>query len=71
MSAIFYQIFVFSPNDNPLKTENCFLFHLKSSFRSPGIQIFVFSSSSLFSQSAIALEVDLREILKFMMSSIV
>ena len=39
--AIFYQIFIFSPNDGPSKTEKCFLFHLKSSFRSQDIQIFV------------------------------
>ena len=30
------------------KTIRCFLFHLKSSFRSQGIQIFVFSSFFLF-----------------------
>ena len=35
VSAIFYQIFIFSPNDTPSKDyEKCFLFHLKSSFRS-------------------------------------
>ena len=44
VSAIFYEIFNFSPNDSPLKTEKCFLFHLKSSFRSPDIQIFVIFS---------------------------
>ena len=39
----------FSPNDSPFKNyEKCFLFHLKSSFRSQDIQIFVFSSSPLF-----------------------
>ena len=38
VSAIFYQIFIFSPNENYGK---CFLFHLKSSFRSCVIQIFV------------------------------
>ena len=32
VSAIFYQIFIFSSNDSPLKTEKYFLFHLKSSF---------------------------------------
>ena len=31
VSAIFYQIFIFSPNDNPSKIEKCILFHLKSS----------------------------------------
>ena len=41
VSAIFYQIFIFSSNDN---YEKCFLFHLKSSFRSPDIKIFVFFS---------------------------
>ena len=41
VSAIFYQFFIFSPNDSPLETEKCFLFHLRSSFRSPDIQIFV------------------------------
>ena len=41
--------FYFSPNDSPSKTEKCFLFHLKSSFRSRDIRIFVFSSSPLFS----------------------
>ena len=34
VSAIFYQIITFSPIESPLKTEKCFLFHLKSSFRS-------------------------------------
>ena len=40
--AIFYQIFIFSPNDSPSKTtKSVFLFHLKSSFRSRDTQIFV------------------------------
>ena len=39
----------FSPNDSPSKTmKNVFLFHLKSSFHSGDIQIFVFLSSHLF-----------------------
>ena len=43
VSAIFYQIFIFSSNDSSSKNyEKCFLFHLKSSFRSRDIQIFVF-----------------------------
>ena len=46
LSSIFYQIFIFSPNDSPLKTEKCFLFHLKSSFRSRDIQVFVVFSLS-------------------------
>ena len=41
--------FYFSSNDSPSKImKNVFLFHLKSSFRSRDIQIFVFSSSPLF-----------------------
>ena len=31
----FHQISIFSPNDSTLKTGKSFLFHLKSSFRSP------------------------------------
>ena len=41
VSTIFYQIFIFPSNDSPSKTEKCFLFHLKSSFRSQDSQIFV------------------------------
>ena len=45
----FLSSFYFSLNDNPLKTiKNVFLFHLKSSFRSRDIQVFVFSFSRLF-----------------------
>ena len=40
--------FYFSPNDSPSKTMKHFLFHLKSSFHSRDIQIFVFPSSPLF-----------------------
>ena len=41
----FYQIFIFSPNGSPLKPiKNVFLFHLKSSFHSQNIQIFVIFS---------------------------
>ena len=40
--VFFYQIFIFSPNDSPLKTmKNVFFFHLKSSFCSQDIEIFV------------------------------
>ena len=40
--AIFYQIFIFSPNHSPSKSmKNVFLYHLKGSFRSQDIQIFV------------------------------
>ena len=42
VSTIFYQIFIFSPNDGSSKTKKCFLFHLKSSFCSRDIQNFVF-----------------------------
>ena len=38
-----YKIFIFSPNDSPSKSMKNFLFHLKSSFRSPDIQTFLFS----------------------------
>ena len=43
----FLSNFIFSPNDSPLKTEKYFLFHLKSSFRSRDIQIFLIFSLSL------------------------
>ena len=40
--TIFYHTFIFWPNNNPSKTmKNVFFFHLKSSFRSKNIQIFV------------------------------
>ena len=60
MSTIFYQIFISHQMIVLQNCEKCFLFHLKSSFRSRDIQIFVFSSSPLFSLSAIASEVDRR-----------
>ena len=45
----FLSNFYFSPNDNPSKAmKNVFLFHLKSSFRTWDIQIFVLLSSPLF-----------------------
>ena len=45
--SVIYQIFIFSPNDNPSKTiKNVFLFYRKSSFRSRDIQVFVFFSPS-------------------------
>ena len=49
VSAIFYQIFIFHQMIALQNYENYFLFHLKTSFRSRDIQIFVFWSSSLFS----------------------
>ena len=43
----FFIIFCFSPKDSPSKTmKNFFLFHLKISFHSQDIQIFVFLSFS-------------------------
>ena len=49
VSAIFQEIF-FPPNDGPSKTikDVVFFFHLKNSFCSQDIQIFVFPSSPLF-----------------------
>ena len=45
MSTIFYQIFIFSPYDSLLKTiKNVFFLHLKGSFHSQDIQIFVIFS---------------------------
>ena len=45
----FLSNFYFWPNDSPSKTmKNVFLFHLKSSFHSQDIQIFVYSSSPPF-----------------------
>ena len=49
MSAIFYQIFIFHQMIALKNYEKCFLFHLKSSFHSRDIQLFVFSPSPLFS----------------------
>ena len=43
----FLSNFYFSPNDSPSKTEKYFLFHLKSSFHSWDIPIFVFPSFPL------------------------
>ena len=42
VSAIFYHFFIFSTNDSPANnSEKCFLFHLKNSFCSWDIQIFL------------------------------
>ena len=57
VSAIFYQIFISHQIKN---FEKCFLFHLKSSFRSQNIQFFVFHLPLFFSLPAIALVVDRR-----------
>ena len=48
VSVIFYEVFIFSSNDGPLKTMKIlkFLFHLRSSFHSRDIQIFVIFSLS-------------------------
>ena len=48
MSAVFYQIFIFHQMIALQKLWECFLFHLKSSFRSRDIQVFIFPSSPLF-----------------------
>ena len=48
MSATFYQIFVFQQMIALQNYEKYLLFHLKGSFRSRDIQIFVFPSSPLF-----------------------
>ena len=49
--SYFHQILIFSLNDSPsktMKTANCFLFQLKSSFCSGDIQFFVFLFFPLF-----------------------
>ena len=48
VSTISYQIFIFHRMIALKNYQKCFLFHLKSSFRSGDIQIFVFWSSPLF-----------------------
>ena len=48
VSAILYQIFISHQMIALQKLKNIFLFHLKNSFRSRDIQIFVFLSSPLF-----------------------
>ena len=71
VSAIFFEIFIFHQIIDLQKLWKSFLFHLKGSFRSWDIQIFAYPSSPFFYLSAIALEVDSRKILKFMMLSTV
>ena len=58
----FLTAFYFLPKDSPSKTmKDVFLFHLKSSFCSRGISIFVFPSPPIFLPvSPIALELDPR-----------
>ena len=49
VSAIFYQFFIFHQTRQPFKNyAKCLLFHLRSSFCSRDIQIFIFMSSPLF-----------------------
>ena len=67
VSAIFYQIFIYHQMTSLQKYEKCFLFHLKSYFRSRDIQVLYFCLPLFFSLSAIALAVDSKKILKFMM----
>ena len=68
VSAFLYQTFIFY---QMIALQKLFLFHLKSSFGSWDIQIFVSWPSPLFSLSAIALDVNPRKILKFTTSSTV
>ena len=66
----FLSIFYFSASDIPSKTMKNVFYFIKKLFsysRHSNFCIFIFPSS--FSLSAIALEVDERKILKFMMSS--
>ena len=50
LCPLFFIKFLFFTTWQPFKSyEKCFLFHLKSCFRSRDIQIFVFSSSPYFS----------------------
>ena len=63
MSAIFYQIFIFSPNDSHLKTmKNVFYFILNALFIFEIFNFLYFHLPLFFSLSAIALEVDSRKI---------
>ena len=68
VSAIFYFFTKWQPFKN---CEKWVLFHLKSSFRSRDIQIFVFSSSHLFLPAGHCFKGWSKIILKFMTSSIV
>ena len=70
-SAIFYQIFIFTKWQPFQNYEKCFLFHLKSSFRSRYSQIFVFPSSPLFLPVSHCLRGWSKINLKFMTSWIV
>ena len=57
----FYQIFIFSPNDNPSKTmKNAFYFMKKALFVLEIIKFFYSRPSLFFSRLAIALEDDRR-----------
>ena len=69
LSTIFYQMFIFHQIIALQNYEKWFSFHLKSSFRSRDIQIFVFLSFLFFSLSVISSEVDPRKMLKFMTST--
>ena len=48
LTIISNAVFIFLPNDNPLKTRESDFYFIKSSFCSQDIQIFVFPSSPLF-----------------------
>ena len=69
MSAIFYKIFIFPQMIDLQKLWKMFFYFISKALFV--IQIFVFLNSSLFSLSAIVLEVDSRKISKFMTSSLV
>ena len=58
MTAIFYEIVVFPPNDSPAKTEKCFLFLQKSSFHSRDIQNFVIFPFTRFPDTKGLMEVE-------------
>ena len=71
-ACVHYFSFFFFTKWEPLCfSEKCFSFHLKSSFCSWNIDFFCISVVPLFSLSAIVLEDDQRQILKFIASSIV
>ena len=63
--------FYFSPNDSPSKTMKKFFFHLKALFVLEIFKFLYFRLPFFFSLSVIAVEVDLRKVLEFMMSSTV
>ena len=64
VSTIFYQIYIFSPNDSPLKImENVFYYIKKALFILKIFKFLCFCLPLFFSLSAIALEIYPRKIL--------